>query len=234
MKEFHGFFIKIGKYEHMKSLQTEGIVHCKPIQYFASLKDEQFRGDDLETVTDLRYSEKVKVHFLPIGEPSNRELITFDNTDVLIKSQIIGHCGNLFCLYALNMLDFPLHQPVDFSLDCDLGTHALVIQSNEFFEKIESLLEGMEIDYEMGFVEYKDFSKFTGSKTFFEKDIKFTPQNEYRIWIGYRREEDLNITIGSIEDISYLLPIEELRNKVLIRDDGALKVTFLPPAGRDL
>ena len=74
------------------------------------------------------------------------------------------------------------------------------------------------------FVEYKNFSKYTGFKTFFEKDLKFKDQKEYRLWIDYRREEDLNICIGNIEDISYLLPISELRNKVAIRVDNSLKI----------
>jgi len=222
MNEFNGLFIKIGQYDHLKSLQFEGQIYCATLQYFANLIDEQGKGDNLENVNEITYYEKATMHLI-FDYNNYDEVVSFDISGSHKYNRVTSHCGNLFCLYTINFNDLPYNQVQKFNIDNKLGTHALIIRSELFFKKLDDALRKIGYNYCADFIEYIDFSKYSGKKTFFQKDISFAQQKEYRILINSPENTTLKLMIGNIEDISTLIPIEELLAKVILRADKNLQ-----------
>ena len=214
MGNFKPLFIKIGELEHLKLLQKEGLLYCNTLQYFANLKDEQGRGDILENVIEITFYEDAKMYL--ISEDLNK-MTSFDISGSHKYKRVKSHCGNLYCLYALKLNDTPLGVQ-KLNIDSQLGKYALIIEdSTTFLERAKTALNNNKLAYQGGYVEYNDFKEYSGKKSFFQKDDKYKHQNEYRILINYQEEKELQLRIGSIEDISKIVSMEELAKWVLIR-----------------
>jgi hypothetical protein len=216
MKDFKGLFIKIGKLEHLKILQKEGLLHCATLQYFANLKDAQGKGDSLENVVNLTFYEDAMMYLIP-EDLNTGKIVPLNISGSHKYGKIKSHCGNLYCLYSFNFNNLPLNQIQKFIVDGQLGTHALIINNSDiFFKRLERTLKNEKLQYQSGFIEYIDFSKYSGDKNFFQKDIKFEKQKEFRILIHYSEEQDLQLKIGKLDDISDLISVEELLQKIVI------------------
>lgn len=74
-------------------------------------------------------------------------------------------------------------------------------------------------------VEYINRSSYNGEMGSFRKFNNFAHQQEWRIAIQsvYNSEEPYKLVIGSIKDISMILPLKDVKNEVLV--DGS-KITL--------
>ncbi|MCX2492990.1 hypothetical protein OQX63_05870 [Pedobacter sp. PF22-3] len=209
----HKYFalLKFGKLEHLEALRHRGHLHCKPLNYFADLKDECHRGDPLEKVNYMHNIDGAEIRIKDVDAPDSeyKRLGTAD-TGVFQKSYEISP-GNLFCTYSFRLDKEELQREFTIPEDCrKLGNHYLVIKDfEEFIQRAGKRLSELNLTARHGFVGYKDFSKFTGTKTVFEKDITFEFQKEFRIFITNPTDLPLDIEIGSLEDISEICLIDD-------------------------
>ena len=209
------FLLKIGQHKHIKSLLEIGHLHCETIQYFASLKDEIWRGDQYEKAFNIEFFGNAKMYF---QDPKDIHRKCFQIN--LIKTQFVhsykNHCGNLFCLYAFDASNYQLNEPFLPLVDDEmikLGTHVLLIKdSDEFLKRIERELQILNLHSQCDFIKYLDFSTYTGDKTFFQKDLRFKHQNEVRIWIDNPLPKCLDFKIGSIKDIAEVFSVKEFKS----------------------
>lgn len=203
-KSFAGCFIKFGKKEHLKELREKGLLYCNPIQYFTSIEDQSLRGDEMENVVDMHYMESGTVTLSPVGEKPSANSTTMPFRDARFTSRIVEPFGNLFCLFSINLLDKPFGEVFTISERVkEFGDSFLLIHdSSAFFNRVQRAAATHQLRADADLVEYKDFSRFTGKKTVFQKDLRYAYQQEWRLYIHNNKAELIKLEIGSLEDIS--------------------------------
>lgn len=209
----HTYFalLKFGKLEHLEALRDKGHLHCKPLNYFADLEDECHRGDVLEKVSYLHTIDGAEIRIKDVDAPdSEYKLLGVAHTGVLKKSYEVSP-GNLFCTYSFRLDEEGLSKEFILPEEClKLGDHYLVIKDfEEFIKRAGRRLSALNFSARHGFVGYKDFSKFIGTKTVFEKDVSYRFQKEFRIFITNPTDQPLDIEIGTLADISEICQIDD-------------------------
>ncbi|MBB5440590.1 hypothetical protein HDC92_004293 [Pedobacter sp. AK017] len=221
-KKVTGCFLKFGEKQHLESLLKKGSIFCRPMHYFANLKDENFIGDKYETVFAIK-NILGKIEYKNGADFKPLYIGPLQQTASYFPNQI---CGNLFCLYFHDIS----HQVLDVTAGGDIDHIKewviLIIDAQEFKNRIESALKFNNMEFESRFVEYEDFSKYNGWKSQFKKDIGFTHQKEFRFWIKCPVLDDYSFEIGSIEDIARLMKSEELKSMGFKKIGSDLKSHF--------
>jgi hypothetical protein len=170
----------------------------------------------MEDVTSMIYMDSGEVILSPPGEEPSDDSVRMPFENFHMKGRIVQPFGNVFCLYAVNLLNKPFGEL--FNVDSKVkgfGDYFLIINDTRtFLKRLKTALDAKGIkNFETGMVAYKDFSKYTGKKTVFEKDIKFAYQQEWRLFVANKNDEPVKIEIGSLEDIALMGPsvnIEQL------------------------
>jgi hypothetical protein len=227
--EFAGCFLKFGKLENMAEFYKRGIMYCNPINYFTKIEDGLLRGDDLENVTHLRYFESGNIAFVPVGEKPTKDSLTMPFRDAKMMDRIVEPFGSVFCLYAINLLFKPFGEQFTITEKVkEFGdTFVLIHNTIEFLKRVKKAVDKRKLVSNGDMVEYIDFSKYSGEKSVFQKDIQFAYQQEWRLFIRNKRDKPLKITIGSIEDISIIVPTERIENLRIMgkhKDDGTITI----------
>lgn len=204
-------FIKFGKEEHLKQLQKDGRLYCKSVLEFAKLENDEARGDQFENVIRLELLND-KIIWLKEKDNESADWKKLNVNFAQFKLSDEEYKGNLFCMSSFS-LDLKTDE-VEIILDKrfleKFGTHyLLVLNQPEFFKRIDKALSDKNIDYRKGNVEYKDLKNHSGAKTIFDKDILFSWQNEYRIFIETDSTEFQIFNIGNIEDITEVNQLSE-------------------------
>jgi hypothetical protein len=211
MEEFVALF-KFSEKRHLIALQKEGHLHCETLQYFSDIEDQCGRGDPLESVTYMMYlDENTIINIKDVDAPDSEYKRMGVATGHLRHSEET-HIGNIFCLYSIRLGEHDLGKEFTIPNECkSLGDHYLIIKDpTEFLMRVKNKLTELKLEANYGYIQYKDFSTYTGKKTIFEKDIKLLYQNEFRLFIHNSENKVLDIKIGSIEDISSIGVCEEL------------------------
>lgn len=215
----HFTLLKFGAKEHMDSLLKKGTIYCNTCHYFATLKDGNSRGDIYENVNAMYEIIKIELANL-----KTKKSISFNEP----KGQLLQSTspelssGNLYCLYTYDFLtnfsgDDIIHH---FNVNCEIDRYFIIIKDcPEFLRRIQEKLKYQGLEFSCGLVQYKDLTKYTGSKTPFMKDLTYQNQKEYRFYIKNPVNETLCFNIGSIEDIAILYPANHL-SKIVWRAKG--------------
>lgn len=202
MMNFNGFFVKFGAENHIMQLRKEGLLYCRTVHEFAKIEDDSLRGDKLEIAYRLNNAEDSILQIKPVNAPDS------DFTKIkLIKyaETISNQFGNLFCLHAINYND--LKEDVPFNFDKrnkEFGSHFIMINFYEFIKRLHIALDKLNYRWKHNLVEYKDFSKYKGEKTVFQKDKTYEYQKEFRLFIENKIDQHIKIYIGDISDISII------------------------------
>ncbi|MFA4868098.1 MAG: hypothetical protein WC623_07865 [Pedobacter sp.] len=195
----------------MTDLLKNGTIYCNPISEFAKL-DDSCRNDKDELTTMMEYSGNTILFLSEDRDFKNPIIVDLKNTRY--KEFVIKPVGNLFCLFTLDFKNTPDDHTI--TLDEQLkefGTHVVLINdSNEFAKRVVNQLNMDGIQFKHGKIGYKDFSKYTGKKSFFSKDLKYSYQNEYRLHLLTAKNEPYKINIGSIEDIAVLMETKDIKS----------------------
>ncbi len=211
-------FLKYHPIEYLESFQN-GILHCNSIQNFTKLDPLDGRGDKYEyvvkqtfgksAVLDLIHGDLAVTHIEGIRIREDYYQYNYYNRDFY---------ANLFCLYAITTKNPKPVNPNELPERLmQMGTHVLVIYNSiEFVTRVKKALTKSNLEYQMRLVEYLDLYNHEGSKSFFQKPLRYSYQQEYRIMIKNTCEQVLKLDIGSIKDISEILPSEKLKRTKVI------------------
>jgi len=216
-KDFAGVFMKFGEYEHLKAFREEGLLYCNPITYFTEIEDQSLRGDNMEDITQMIYFKDGTVAIGPPNEevPADAPQLPFKDFNLI--SRHAAPFGNLFCMTAVNLLDKPMGEIFRINERMkEFGKHFLYIHdSSAFMQRLGQKLKESKLHFETGLVEYKDFNKYTGSKSVFQKHNDFAYQQEWRLFIRNNNTDHIKITIGSLEDISVIGSSENIEHLII-------------------
>jgi len=203
-----GTLIKFGKLEHLQQLQNEGLLYMNNLPYFWEIEDEELRGDPLDSAVQVIRGPKVTM-VMPDGNEVN---VCRDYTLKIRPSE--PEKINIFCMYALRPLiegSFPVDKKIK-----QFGDYALIlINREEFIQRIESNLKIHRIVGDAELVEYVN-DKHTGKLGPFRKFNNFSYQYEWRLVCYNGLGEPRKIRIGSIRDISMILPTDEVNKQIKI------------------
>lgn len=197
--------LKFGESEHLALLRDEGLLYMNPLPFFWKCEGKDaLRGDHFDSVDAIRRGTK-----FAIGKSPDQMQAMTGNFEFRIHppdSQKI----NLFCMFAFVPNKTPL--PID-ERNFEFGTHALVVKDvDEFVKRMMTTIDREGILFERGLVEYVN-DDHSGEVGPFKKLRKFEFQSEWRL-VCYEGPGDVRqIRIGSIADISELVPCEELRGQ---------------------
>jgi len=203
-----GTLIKFGKLEHLQQLREEGLLYLNNLPYFWNIEDEELRGDPCDSAIQVIQGPKVTM-VMPDG---NEATICTDYTARIRPSK--AEKINIFCMYALRPLidgAFPVDEK-----NQRFGDHALILMNrDEFIHRLASSLKSQMIVGDAELVEYVN-DKYTGKLGPFKKFNKFSYQYEWRLVCYDGPGGPQKIRIGSIRDISVILPTEEVNKQIQI------------------
>ena len=185
-------FIKFGAHKHVLQLRDEGLLYMNNLPYFWEIEDNELRGDECDSVDNLHSGHAGKVGKYVIANWIIKELP--------IQPEKI----NIFCMYALRQDAAPIDKR-----NFRFGEQALIItNAQNFIDRIRSNLRDQGIIRKANLVKYVH-DGYTGTIGPFRKRKMFAYQSEWRL-VCYRGSGEVRkIRMGSIRDISFILPSDE-------------------------
>lgn len=214
---------KIGKIEHLELLRR-GQVHFKRLSFYKSLegKDKPYH-DPNESVHTIYPVDNIKVE---IDMGGGRTAI-FDRSTGLQSVVASSHFNPLVsCFYSVHIADDEMR-----SCDNDLekindiirpdkalskyGNHILVIHNvMQFQDRLKKAVENRKLVLDQSFIRYVDPVENVGvideNMLGFVKLKSFANERELRMRIvNNHSNESYNLDVGSLEDISDILPFEQ-------------------------
>ena len=207
--------VKFGLLEHLKQLQTEGLLYMNPLRCFWKIEDEELRGDPADGIAELCRGDRAEARFVEYPDV----VLSLDSWTLRIPPPNADEI-NVYCMYALR----PLHGsfPVD-ARNGRFGGHALVIlEPQRFINAVHVELKREGIRHCAGLVEYYG-DHFEGEVGPLRKSHRFRYQSEWRL-ICYGGNGDVRkVSIGSLASYSVLLPFDEVNDQVSYVPDRSVQ-----------
>jgi len=207
--------VKFGSKNHLERMQKDGILHCNTITFFSKLEDNYKRGDKSESVIELKYFENVAFEVKPVNEPSS-EWKRLNSKTSQYSKYFKKPMGNLFCMSAFEINLAKESKEYVFNEGfLEFGYALLMTRQDLFMERLRNALDKLEFKSCYNSVNYLDLKKYTGKKNLFQKDNKFSWQEEFRIIIYTQKCEELEpyeFSIGNIEDISEIIDLSKTKS----------------------
>jgi hypothetical protein len=208
-------FLKIGKEDHIDRLQKEGLVYCNSVKYFRTLEEQniKLRKDTSEGAVTSTKIGWMKMYVdnkeLPIKFNKAR-LHTFDEAKDL---------EHIYCMYAITP-DLATGEPFIDQRNIHFGDAGLLIlDPPKFLKRVKKAIR-MEMTFDYGPVNYYTEDKDYKNLTVFHKQEFFSYQREFRLLFHNQCPEPLNISIGSIEDISVKIEASKLTGLLLVKGEN--------------
>ncbi|MDC5492372.1 MAG: hypothetical protein AB1706_05375 [Pseudomonadota bacterium] len=207
-------FVKLGKFR----LNT--------IKFFKDYVDEHDNniGDQNEGLI-FRF---LKDHNAKVQMKVGDVIEEIDYESVCAHSDYVLH-NKIFCLYAPNADENQqftieeIQQFIALQEETDnLGSHLVIItKPNEFVKRLRAEIIRLGYSMKARLIEYRDFSQpieIDENEMGFVKSLEFSHQKEYRFMVDDGKNENLplDISIGSLEDITLMLPIEDFNGNFRI------------------
>jgi hypothetical protein len=198
-----GVLVKLGKQqEYILQLYSEGLLYMNIPRYFQEIEGDELRGDPFDSVDEVHRGNMSKIA-LPNGTEFEG-----NEWDLGIHSKEEEQI-NIFCMYALRPSagTFPLDEK-----NFEFGDYALVVTNvPEFMNRIAAHLKSQRIRSKLGLVEYVD-EAYTGEIGRFRKRDRYAFESEWRVVCHDGPGRPRIIRIGSIQDISIVMPSKEVNH----------------------
>lgn len=202
--------VKFGQKDYIENLYNHGELYMNNLPYFQSIEKDLLRHDPNECICEIQR-----------GPHGFATLKTADGKDTrinFINWQFQTHPKNpeninIFCMYALR--PFYGSFPVD-KRNMSFGDTALVLLNGDrFIEMIGQMLNEKFIVGKADLVEYMS-NDYKGKMGPFKKLDTFSYQSEWRLICLGGNGESRKLCIGSLKEISVIIPANEINNEIKI------------------
>ena len=206
--------LKFGHYEHICQLRDQGLLYMNTFPYFRQIEDKELRGDKYEGVAEVNRGSSGIV--TPKNDPENQFMVSrWEIRKDLPQLEKL----NVFCMCAVrpSVRSFPVDKR-----NFRFGDYALILMNpQEFIDRISSQLESQNINHKANLVEYIS-NDYVGEVGPFRKLKNFAYQSEWRL-VCYGGNGAVRIfRIGSISDICIVVKSNEVNQNI----SGLLNVTI--------
>lgn len=207
--------IKFGKREHLNQIRDEGWLRmCTVGHYRDNYEQDDPRSDPNEGVSRIYQPEQSTITIYV-----DDESYTFDPNElagpaIISMNEDLDY--NVFCMYTL-YYEGDVILPAD-EENLRFGDHALLIPRpyiGEFFNRVDIAAQQAGFGIQRNFVTYVDENRHHGGMGPFRKFDRFAYQNEYRFVLDPTGEDPYWLNIGSITDISEIIPAKDV-NRITI------------------
>jgi len=187
------------EYEHILELQQSGLLYMNIPSYFREIEDKGPRWDSGEG-----------------RELSGRDgkATTADGRELKCEWGIFAPNEakvNIFCMYAIRPTarTFPVGEHI-----YKFWKYTLVLlDTQQFIERTASSMKSQGIKFRANLVEYVD-DDYEGECGPFTKRRRFAYQSEWRLACYDGPGGPREVRIGSLEDISIMMPSEEVNRRI--------------------
>jgi len=197
--------VKFGEQSNIVKLREEGLLYLNNLPYFQRTEDRDLRGDPCDGVEHILRGIKGKVTTFDgeeLGEVTDWELRVHPP---------VPENTNTFCMYAIRPDGGTFRVS---ERNYEFGPYALVLLDTEqFIQRVVSTLERDAITHDKGLVRYVD-DEHVGGVGLFKKKRRFAYQSEYRFVCYDGPGGPREVKIGSIEDISVMIPSDEINSRI--------------------
>jgi len=202
--------IKIGNKTHIESLRDNGLVFMNTISYFKEIEADEERRDEHEGIDHI-----AQVTWIKIQSKDGKEIeLRRDSDHMQLTSAQLRvfnpeFKGNLYSMLAVTPMLAVKTDRFD-ERNTQFGDYfLLIIDPSTFYERLSSAIKDKGYRHRIGLVQYYDEKSHNGNLSPFHKPNRFEHQHEFRVFVEHDKDEPLSFNIGSLEDISKALPIEE-------------------------
>ena len=203
--------IKFGQKEHLEALRSDGLLYMKSLADFAKLESDIARGDGYEGTTHIIQPQHVGDLTLDLNA-RGRGKFAANPLDLAGPIRIglnrTSEC-NVYCMFAITgPIDGELVDSRNLAFgDC----FVLVLNVNEFLNRVARATSQARLDCSCGPVEYFDSADYSGEVGRFRKRSLFAHQREFRIVVEPGCDQPRKLLVGSLVDItSEVLPSEKV------------------------
>lgn len=217
-------FIKYGELEHLQSLQ-KGLMYFNTVNFFAKYDESNGIGDRFENIYKITVGKGAKFDLRQERHASTVTMYRLPNGEYLSLYKNDDFFANYFCLYSVvESFDFECQKTMLFNEVMKSYDHLLLIfRPHEFLNRVQLGLQKAKVSKpQMDFITYTDIHYKKERKSYFEKPIKYSYQNEFRIGFLNTEEKTENIDIGDICDISVISTVDELKQITFFKNNEDL------------
>ena len=202
--------IKFQQLNFLEELRNKGKFYCNTREFFRDLElkeQKKGKGDKFEQTHSIENTKSTRIEITNEDGSYKDEnfyqgrIITYD----------IINLGQIYCFTKIDSYSELKH------LDDRIlswSDYFLIINNSELLiNRISSKLKQLNIDNEIRKIEYKNLqTKSIIKMDPFIKNIDFAYQQEFRIFLNTNGNKPFEFEIGSIEDISEIIQIKEIKN----------------------
>jgi hypothetical protein len=181
----------------------KGTVHMNSQRFFSGLESvDSTRGDRYEGTDRIHQSSDIKSVRIIDNERGTEITIGPDGLSGSLLINFGRQSYNLLCLHALT------HYPEKGSPIVDKRNLAfgdsfvVILNTQEFVNRIEASAKSADLNVNYGPVEYYDDGSYSGETGPFWKPHTYNYQREFRIAVFPGSVNPIRLSVGSLEDIT--------------------------------
>jgi hypothetical protein len=209
--------LKFGQRQHLEEFRRDGLLYMNPQQYFADLEGDLARGDRFEGTDQILQPKDIR--HIRIEDNVSGEVVMIRPEDMAGPVSIgLGKrpACNLFCMFAVTKpVDGPFVDERCFGFG---ESFTLVLNTQEFINRICAAARAAGFGYAHGLVQYYDADGYSGDTGPFRKPLIHAYQQEFRFLLEPGSRQPIRLTAGCLEDIT--TPIHTLADINRIVDFG--------------
>lgn len=208
---------RFSKRQYLEEFRRDGLVYMNTLRYFSTLESDSVRGDRFEDTDEIHQPSNVR--HLRITDNKTGRVITF-GPNAIVGPLLIGlgrrPVCNVFCMFAITD---PTKVPLVDERAFEFGdSFVVILNTQEFINRIRAAAERSGLGYSYRLVEYYDETGYSGETGPFRKPARFAYQQEFRFLIEPGSRQPIALDVGSLEDITTpLYPLAEINRIVEFR-----------------
>jgi hypothetical protein len=170
--------MKFSKHKYLEDFRRKGLLYMNPLAYFARLESDVARSDRSEGSTRIIQPHHIKEFTFahPLVGSIKAKPEEFSGP-IKISLQDTASC-NVYCMFAVTK---PVgSEPVDARNRAFGDSFVLVLNTQEFLNRVSLAAQANDLTGTCGFVEYYEPTEHTGETGPYRKPASFAYQNEFR------------------------------------------------------
>lgn len=199
---------KFGRREHLEQFRKQGLLFMNSQDYFAELETaDSVRSDRFETTDRIVQPNELKR--LTIESNTDGRTITIMPKDLAgpLRIGLGSERCNIYCMFGIAD---PSVSPLVDERNFKFGdSFIMVLNTQEFVDRVCAAARAANLGWEFGFIEYFDATGYSGETGPFRKPSYFAYQNEFRLVVRPGSTDPIKLRVGSLTDITtgiYPLP----------------------------